>query len=69
MSPESRALTMFITRFGRYCFNVLPFRITSGPITKTHVPAVGLAKWSHSPRGRVLDCGWDRAKHEDSQQF
>ncbi|CDQ60651.1 unnamed protein product [Oncorhynchus mykiss] len=29
-SSESRALTTFITPFGRYCFNVLPFGIASG---------------------------------------
>ena len=31
LDPESRELTTFITPFGRYCFNRLPFGITSGP--------------------------------------
>ena len=31
LSPESRLLTTFITPFGRYCFNKLPFGITSAP--------------------------------------
>ena len=29
--PESRPLTTFLTPFGRYCFNRLPFGITSAP--------------------------------------
>ena len=29
--PESAQLTNFITPFGRYCFNRLPFGITSAP--------------------------------------
>jgi hypothetical protein len=31
LPPESRQLTTFITPFGRYCFNKLPFRISSAP--------------------------------------
>lgn len=31
MDPESSKLTTFITPFGRYRFNRLPFRITSAP--------------------------------------
>lgn len=31
LSPESIPLTTFITPFGRYCFNRLPFGITSAP--------------------------------------
>ena len=31
LSPESRLLTTFITPFGRYCFNRLPFGISSAP--------------------------------------
>ena len=31
LSEESRLLTTFITPFGRYCFNRLPFGITSAP--------------------------------------
>ena len=31
LSAESRHLTTFITPFGRYCFNKLPFGITSAP--------------------------------------
>ena len=31
LSPESSPLTTFITPFGRYCFNRLPFGITSAP--------------------------------------
>ena len=31
LSPESRLLTTFITPFGRYCFNKLPFGISSAP--------------------------------------
>ena len=31
LSPESRPLTAFVTPFGRYCFNKLPFGISSSP--------------------------------------
>ena len=31
LSPESRLLTTFITPWGRYCFNKLPFGIASAP--------------------------------------
>lgn len=31
LSPESQLLTTFITPFGRYCFQRLPFGITSAP--------------------------------------
>ena len=31
LSPESRPLTTFITLFGRFCFNKLPFGISSTP--------------------------------------
>ena len=31
LATKSRLLTTFITPFGRYCFNVLPFGITSAP--------------------------------------
>ena len=31
LEPESSLLTTFITPFGRYCFNRLPFGITSAP--------------------------------------
>ena len=31
LSKESALLTTFITPFGRFCFNRLPFRITSAP--------------------------------------
>ena len=31
LSPESRLLTTFVTPFGRYCFNKLPFGISSAP--------------------------------------
>ena len=31
LAPESRPLTTFLTPFGRYCFNRLPFGITSAP--------------------------------------
>ena len=31
LAPESRPLTTFLTPFGRYCFNKLPFGITSAP--------------------------------------
>ena len=31
LSPESSKLTTFITPFGRFCFNCLPFGITSAP--------------------------------------
>ena len=31
LAKESRALTTFITPFGRYCFNKLPFGISSAP--------------------------------------
>ena len=31
LAKESRLLTTFITPFGRYCFNKLPFGITSAP--------------------------------------
>ena len=31
LSDESRLLTTFITPFGRYCFNKLPFGISSAP--------------------------------------
>ena len=31
MSHKSRLLTTFITPFGRYCFNKLPFGISSAP--------------------------------------
>ena len=31
LSEESRLLTTFITPFGRYCFNKLPFGIASAP--------------------------------------
>ena len=31
LSPESRPLTTFITPFGRFCFNKLPFGISSAP--------------------------------------
>ena len=31
LDPKSALLTTFITSFGRYCFNRLPFRITSAP--------------------------------------
>lgn len=31
LAQESRELTTFITPFGRFCFNVLPFGINSGP--------------------------------------
>ena len=31
LSPESSKLTTFITPFGRFCFNRLPFGITSAP--------------------------------------
>lgn len=31
LSPESRLLTTFITPLGRYCFNKMPFGITSAP--------------------------------------
>ena len=31
LAKESRHLTTFITPFGRFCFNRLPFRITSAP--------------------------------------
>ena len=31
LDPESAKLTTFITPFGRFCFNRLPFGITSAP--------------------------------------
>ena len=31
LAPKSRLLTTFLTPFGRYCFNKLPFGITSAP--------------------------------------
>ena len=31
LSEESKLLTTFITPFGRYCYNKLPFGITSAP--------------------------------------
>ena len=31
LTPESAKLTTFITPFGRFCFNRLPFRICSAP--------------------------------------
>ena len=31
LAPESSLLTTFITPFGRFCFNRMPFRITSAP--------------------------------------
>ena len=31
LDPESAKLTTFITSFGRFCFNRLPFGITSAP--------------------------------------
>jgi transposase InsO family protein len=31
LAPESRLLTTFVTPFGRYCFNKLPFGISSAP--------------------------------------
>ena len=31
LSPESAKLTTFITPFGRFCFNRLPFGISSAP--------------------------------------
>lgn len=31
LHPESRSLTTFITPFGRYCFNRVPFGISSAP--------------------------------------
>ena len=31
MAEESRKLTTFITPFGRYCFNKMPFGIASAP--------------------------------------
>ena len=31
LAPQSRLLTTFITPYGRYCFNKLPFGITSAP--------------------------------------
>ena len=31
LSKESRLLTTFIMPYGRFCFNKLPFGITSGP--------------------------------------
>ena len=31
LAPESRSLTTFITPSGRYCFNKLPFKISSAP--------------------------------------
>ena len=31
LAPETRLLTTFLTPFGRYCFNKLPFGITSAP--------------------------------------
>ena len=31
LTEESRLLTTFITPFGRYCFNTLPFGISSAP--------------------------------------
>ena len=31
LSPASRLLTTFITPFGRFCFNKLPFGISSAP--------------------------------------
>ena len=31
LSPESAKLTTFITPFGRFCFNCLPFGISSAP--------------------------------------
>lgn len=31
LSPESAKLTTFLTSFGRFCFNRLPFGITSAP--------------------------------------
>ena len=31
LAPESRPLTAFVTPFGRYCFNKLPFSVSSAP--------------------------------------
>ena len=31
LSPESRFLTTFVTPFGKFCFNKLPFGISSAP--------------------------------------
>ena len=31
LAKESKLLTTFITSFGRFCFNKLPFRISSAP--------------------------------------
>ena len=31
LAPESRPLTAFLTPFGRYCFNKLPFGVSSAP--------------------------------------
>uniref|UniRef100_A0A8K9WN46 ribonuclease H n=1 Tax=Oncorhynchus mykiss TaxID=8022 RepID=A0A8K9WN46_ONCMY len=66
LSSESRALTTFITPFGRYCFNVLPFGIASGPEHFQRRMSQLLDGLSgvivHADD--VLVCGRDRAEHD-----
>ena len=43
LASESRPLTTFITPFGRFCFNRLPFGVSSAPehFQKTYVTSIG----------------------------
>ena len=44
LSKQSKLLTTFITPYGQYCFNKMPFGISSAPehaLSKTHEPHPG----------------------------
>ena len=49
LAKKSRLLTTFITPFGRYCFNKLPFGISSAPQRRMHHILEGLpgVVWFH----------------------
>lgn len=67
LAQECRERTTFITPFGRFCFNVLPFGINSGPehfqrrMSQLLEGITGVICHADD----VLVCGKDKAQHEE----
>ena len=56
LAEKSRLLTTFITPFGRYCFNKLPFGITSAPERMSNI--------LNGLEGDTLIFGKDMSEHD-----
>ncbi len=66
LAKESRPLTAFITPFGRYCFNKLPFGIFSAPeLFQRHINQIveGL-EWVLCQMDNVLVHGTNKTEHD-----